>query len=569
MRDDGPMNTTQPQNAPPAETETTTEIPIGAGIDFTDPHSPLAPYYLHTSHVVAIGLLVVTFILLNRVPLWHTDVWGHLSFGRWIVQQGKVPTQEPFCPAFSDPQSAGLTANWLSQVGFYLAYATGAKFASGAGLDAEAGGVEMLRFTHATLVLLKLLFLWLAFLRLTQSPGWACAGLGAVLVLSLGNLAVIRPQVIGEVCVAGLLFILARKEISRGAVVCIPLLFLTWANAHGSFLMGLTLLGLAWVGRVAEVAWQQKTLAPKSFWQEPSCRRLFLALGIAVVAIGVVNPSGPWIYTEALAVARHPNVLAMDEWQPLKFTLGAGGHWAYGMTMLLLIGAVLLHRRWFSPTQTLFLAFLIWQPLLHQRMFVWWLLVFPWAVLPHYAAWGAAWAKEREIGGVPSFRKTLVAGMLLFLGVMWSIPLQWLLAGQPTKLEQALSDGTPLSYAKQLTQKPPQGRVFASETLADYLVWNMPEGQRECVYTHVHLFPADHWKRCLVVKFGQKDWKELLDYWQVNLILVEAELHPHLRQRLQEDKHWEILLDETGDTKKLDKRCRWLVAQRKKPLPGK
>lgn len=560
------MSITQPQATPSPMDAAEDEIPIGAGLDFTDPNSPLARYYRQTSHVVAAALLATVFILLNRVPLWHTDIWGHLAYGRVTALNWWPPSQEQFCTVFADPDAPGAQGNWLAQTGFYLAYATGAQLATWTGADPMAGGVDVLRMAYACLVNLKLLLLYLAFVRLTGSPGWACGGLAVVILLSLGNLAVIRPQVIGEVGVATLLFALSLKEIPKRFTFTLPLLMTVWANAHGSFLMGLMVLGLGTLGRMIEVVLRTGSLSPATLWRDVSVRRLLLILIISVVAIALQNPSGPWIYAQALATARHPNVLAMDEWQPLKFTLGPGGHWAYAMTLLLVVGAVVAHRRWFTPTQTLLLAFLVWQPLVHQRMFVWWLLACPWIVLPHYAAWGRAWAKNREIGGVPSLRKTLLVGMILFLAVMMSLPLQWLLNGQPTELKRSLSDGTPLTFAQELLKTPPPGRVFASETLADFLLWNAPTPQRICVYTHVHLFPADHWKWCQVVKFGQKNWRDVLDRWQVNTILVEAESHPHLRQRLQDDKEWEILLDETGDTKKIDKRCRLLLAKRKQPI---
>ncbi|HVS38939.1 MAG TPA: hypothetical protein VMS17_25500, partial [Gemmataceae bacterium] len=50
---------------------------LGAGIDFTDPHSPLAPLYLRTSGVVACAVLSVVFVIASIVPLWQSDVWGH------------------------------------------------------------------------------------------------------------------------------------------------------------------------------------------------------------------------------------------------------------------------------------------------------------------------------------------------------------------------------------------------------------------------------------------------------------------------------------------------------------
>src|SRR3954468_7281179 len=82
--------------APAAADET--PAPYGAGIDFTDPNSPLAPYYLKTVHLLAIAFLGVVFVLASHFPLWHTAVWGHMKSGRWRGEHGRIRDREPFCP---------------------------------------------------------------------------------------------------------------------------------------------------------------------------------------------------------------------------------------------------------------------------------------------------------------------------------------------------------------------------------------------------------------------------------------------------------------------------------------
>ena len=73
-----------PVGAPPGER-------VGAGIDFTDPNSPLAPFYLRTGGVVACGLLALIFVVVSSIPLWHSDVWGHLKFGEWMATHRTLP----------------------------------------------------------------------------------------------------------------------------------------------------------------------------------------------------------------------------------------------------------------------------------------------------------------------------------------------------------------------------------------------------------------------------------------------------------------------------------------------
>ena len=51
----------------------------------------------HSTAGLAAALAAV-FALASFLPLWHTDVWGHLSYGRWIVETRSLPETEPLLP---------------------------------------------------------------------------------------------------------------------------------------------------------------------------------------------------------------------------------------------------------------------------------------------------------------------------------------------------------------------------------------------------------------------------------------------------------------------------------------
>ena len=55
------------------------------------------PDWLKASKHLAIftAVLGLTFFSLNRLAIRHTDVWGHLSYGRWIAAHGELPQTEP------------------------------------------------------------------------------------------------------------------------------------------------------------------------------------------------------------------------------------------------------------------------------------------------------------------------------------------------------------------------------------------------------------------------------------------------------------------------------------------
>src|SRR5262245_14821030 len=97
------------------------EAPLGAVIAWHDPNSPLARYYLSTSQVLAIVILSVIFVVVGSAPLWHTDVWGHIKFGQWIVQHRALPAYEPNSP-YTDKTQPMIHYSWLAQATNYLIF---------------------------------------------------------------------------------------------------------------------------------------------------------------------------------------------------------------------------------------------------------------------------------------------------------------------------------------------------------------------------------------------------------------------------------------------------------------
>lgn len=550
---------------------------LGAGIDFTDPNSPLAPYYLRSSQVAAVAVLGVVFLLLCYVPVWHTDIWGHLGQGRAIVTQGRLLVNDPLCP-YSEPGMPTLHYSWLAQSGFYLVYHAGELLAGGDALNRAAGGAEMLRLMHATLVTLKLLLLLLAFRRLTGSSSAALVGILFVVLASFGNIAVLRPQVIGELFFAALLLAVSRPVMTRRALILTPLLLTVWANAHASFAVGLVLLAILIVGRSLESA-RDNHWSLRAVLADPRVRRPAAALLLSTLLVAAANPWGPLIYRNLLEMSAHPVVRLMDEWQPIRFTSG-GGRWVYIATAIFVGLGLLLARRLPTPTAIILTLVFASQPLLHQRTFVWWLMLAPWVALP---AWNSL-LERIDVESVPSFRKTLLTASLAFLAIAWSPTVRWALTGAPAPLHQALSNGTPLSVSLALRQQPqglssitevleknyPEqrytGGIFASETLGDYLLWDLPSQYPVFAYSHVHLFSPQHWQRIATVRRAEPGWQAILANHRINLVVVEAEQNARLCALLRQDADWTVVTDETGWLAKRDSRCRLFVALRVRPL---
>jgi len=542
---------------------------------------------LRTSDIVVVALLGFTFLMIDLHPMYYSDIWGHLKYGKWILSHGRLPDHEPFTP-FADQRAPYVNYQWLSQSLFYLLYHAGEIVAGGDEIRRTEGGVEWLRAFHAAVDVCRFILLLVAFRRRGGSAPLACAWLAlSVLLAGHGHLAILRPQIIGEAFFAGLLLALSRPILSPRAVVVVTLIMVLWANAHGSFTIGLVLLGLCLAGRAVDV-WIASKWDPRAAWTDPQVRRLLIALGASVVAIAILNPHGPSLYWQTLKLARHPNIATMVEWGPLTFDLRSGWHWNY--LGLIGLAAVIqaLNRKWFQASDYLLLAAFGLPPLFQQRMMVWWMMVAPWVLIPHFAAIVA-----RSRGGrchrasEPSVRKTLIALQLLIATALFSAPVRWLVNGRPDALENSAYNATPWQVVAELHATPEQkgkwlpelahglteyyregqfrGAIFSSELLGDYLLWGLAPETPIIVYSHAHLFTPVYWLHVGMTKAGMTGYQRFLDYYNVNLVVIEAAIYPDLCGLLTRDPAWLIVLDETGTRKKPNRRGHLLVALRKKP----
>jgi hypothetical protein len=554
---------------------------------------------------LAAVFLLSLFLVLNHLPLWHTDIWAHLRFGEWINSNGHLPDREPFS-AWSETKPYVPMA-WLSQVLLAWVYDWGSAFSipSVGGEGVRPGGVDALRFLAAALVAARFLLLYFAYRRYTQSASLALIGIIFCLSLSFTHIDVLRPQVFGELCLAAMLFATCKPLPSRLASWLVPLLLAIWANLHGSFLNGLLVLLGVMAGRFFQEIRESREMSPlnppvikggrnglgRQLFRSPAMRRLFRMFYLSVIAIGFLNPLGSfrW-YAETWSFAGNPNVAMMDEWQPLDWFSPSG--WVFAGSLVVVLGTHFL-ARWRSKQGINFGHWLLvlcfgLQVIFYQRMLPWWAMLAPYVCL-------SAWKRIQDRGErsgvrgqtVPSpltshtspltakrWMSWVVVILALWVGFSWSTLGLLVLQKQATPLDQSLHPGTPRlviqamlqpslpTIPKDLTDwlRTSHGPIFCSETLGDYLLFASP--RPPIIYSHVQLFPVEHWQRCLAVKNGDQGWAGILRTWNANMVLVEAELHPRLCGLLRQDKEWKVIVDEAGKTSKRDPKARHFLAVR-------
>lgn len=556
------------------------EIQIGAGLDLDSPESYFRGFAIRTSHVLAVALIASVFVVMNFMPLWHTDTWAHLKSGQLICENLKLPDGNPFAPLLEEPIPSNHYC-WFSQVLIFQIFQLGEYVALLTNTSSLRGGIDALRFFLAFLVALRLALLITTYWKVGSSWRMAILSTLGIVVLYGANMAIFRPQMIGETFFVVLMFLLSSTRNKRLPFFIAALLVL-WANTHGSYAIGLVLLTLVILGKLLDLAWAEKNWRVWQLIRHEEVAPLVTSWLASVLGVAVLNPAGPWIYLRTIRMAQHPVVLLMDEWQPLQFHLGSGGHWGYLLTVLAMVAGIIYARRLPNAAGIILLLFFGLQPLRYQRGMVWFLMIVPWVVLPLLQG-------KFQSCSVPSVRKSAVAVLLCVIAFLWSIPGQWIVSGEPAPQTRSLSQGTPWQIADVLEGKEVDsnkdlaklsqwlsknfpssgryaGRIFTSETSGDYILYSLPDDCPVFMYSHVHLFTKNYWDRFSAVRFGTPFCRKVLDHYKIDLIVVEAELNPKLRAKLYLDRDWEIVLDETGEKKITDYRNRLLVAIRKVPM---
>jgi hypothetical protein len=140
--------------------------------------------------------------------------------------------------------------------------------------------------------------------------GLLCVEVGVAVTLSLDD----RPQMVSYFFLALLLLILSLARRQRGWLYTIPVLFLVWANMHGSFLLGLGILALEVISASVRVRIGRVTVSDPL-----SARPALITLAASAVAT-LINPFGPRVYESALGVTFNSSIRQLiQEWQSPDF----------------------------------------------------------------------------------------------------------------------------------------------------------------------------------------------------------------------------------------------------------
>jgi len=465
-------------------------------------------------------IFCLLFLFFSWQPLWHTDLWGHLAFGRQLVETRSLSRLEGLltvAPDFPLRDTA-----WLSQIIGYFVH--------------EISGIAGLQILYASCLTAILLILWRVFSRDGVSVWLSSMGIAFYLGIAWEQLKIIRPQLGGLICYLLLFLLLTGRTKTRRDWFFIPAIFALWANLHGSFPIGLLMLGCFLLGdmmnkdqaRVAEIDGRAKPLA-----------RHFLFFLLCLIAV-CFNPYGLAIYNAVLEISANPNVKNLEEWKPINLTMNQG-QWGLVAVILFVIVKLLARRKTDIAHWLLILGTGL-ATLWSSRMILWFAPAIVYAILLQAQR---LWDRKR-IPSTPQkcHSPTFLHGglrIVILISTFFFTPLCWeFVTGKNQDPHRSLSSETPIDAVEFLVQTGGEGIVFNRFEWGDYLLWKSEGKIKPFAFSHAHLIPKDVWRDYLQILGGSEKSLVLLDRYHIDVVLIDPNRQNKLYKLLEKNSAWQV-----------------------------
>ncbi len=323
------------------------------------------------------------FTIIVPTALRDGDTGWHLATGAWIVAHARVPTTDPF--SFTATGRPWVAHEWLSELAMYASY----RAAGWSGLIVLTGTAMAALFALVACEVRR----WL-------SPR---ASVVALLMLVTGLLPSLlaRPHILAlPILAAWLIVLLHARERDRPPPLGFALVMLVWANAHGSFVFGLALVGVFALEALITAA--------------PSDRRRVVlgwgAFGAVCAITATATPAGfdglifPF-YVDRLKLLAH-----LNEWRPADFATFSG----FEAILLATLAVLLLRPARIPPVRLMLLLGVLHLALQHTRQEIVLVVV---GILILAKPLGKAWTTKTTSPTTPHHESRSIGIVVLLLAI--------------------------------------------------------------------------------------------------------------------------------------------------------
>jgi hypothetical protein len=482
--------------------------------------------------------------------LWDGGTCRHLETGVEFVQHLRIPDTNYVSALF--PKVPCLTHSFFGDIAYAVFYQLW-----------QLNGVVLLASTATVLGLT-----WTY--QLARARGLGPVVGPILLVLGLAACSMhwsARCHIFSYLCFLALFYLQFMSGLSeRKKTALTALVLLLWVNIHGSFLIGLFVLGVKLVADWLELSWGEKESARRLKWD-------LTALGAAAMAI-CFNLRGPGFYTYVAGYLSHPMILLKsNEWRSLDFSLGFQT-WSALFVYLILVALWVVPgfrpRLWeFLLVTALFLAGL------HTMRLI------PYMVIAALLAMGPAWLFVRkkvlsslarvqpasagaESEGLKAadgwLRRLLVAILLMEIRVekqerasklgapvylaAFGVMAAFFLFTPALKIKDFNPERLPVKAVDYIAEHQLSGLGFIYDNWGGYLHWRL--GRPVFIDDWTDFYPVPFLEEYVATLMGQAGWQERLDRYKIQYVLIPRSTL--LGQALLQSPQWRrAFQDEAGE----------------------
>jgi hypothetical protein len=521
-----------------------TQTPASEDISSAEIGAAVVPQRgLRLAHLWAILPVAIAWFATSISFIEPYDIWWNIKSGQLMAQCGRwdfscflgsdVLVWTPVRLPYSNPQ-------WGSQLIFYWLYSAS----------------PYLLLTARTLIIATTtaILVWLCFQR-SKSLRLACMVTLLVLFTGWTNYGM-RPQLLAFLPFIAFFFLLENKDAHPRWLLLLTPIMIFWVNIHGSFFLGVALMGIYALGAIFEKLTNsdgRRWLVSKAAAWQLGC---FIAAALATLA----NPYITGIYSYFFIATNDPIARAFNiEWQAPTIYDGTGI--LFYSNLAIFLASAYLSKRRMRPTEILLVLAFGYLALTSIRNVLWW----GWVTAPIMAANFATFTASRairhaELGTQNSKLKTqnlssprrvelpvlnwilaiILLGSALAFTPLWR-PINPLV---PAAQKHALADNTPTKLADFIKQTRPPAPLFSYMEWGGYLEWELYPQYKLFIDGRFEAREVQVWKDYLAVSRARADWQKILDSYHVNTLILNKDFHADLIRAIETSPTWRRIYDD-------------------------
>lgn len=497
------------------------------------------------AHLWAIIPMAIAWFASGIDVIEPFDFWWNVKSGQIMMQTGQFLSTDVL--VWSPVREPYMNPQWGSQLLFYWAFAL--------------SPYVLLTLRAAIITATVGMLLWLCIWR----SGSLRAGSIATMVAYFAawtNYGM-RPQLFAFLPFVGFLFLLERKDaFPRWLPLLVPIM-LFWVNVHGSFFLGIAMLGIYGLGTIIE-KWPTAEGRKWLFSKAAGWQALWFVLAAAA---SLVNPYTAGIYNYFFIATNDPIARALNvEWQPPTISSGTG--LLFTLQVVVFLASLYLSKRKLRATEIILVAAFGYLALTSLRNVMWW----GWITAPVMAANFSYWAAKRReareakfaeaallaendpttdpapVAQKPKTVEIYAANLLLVLivagGALLYTPL-WRQANPlvAEKQKPALAESTPSELAAFLKKGTTPAPLFNYMEWGGYLEWELfqygpPHTGQMFIDGRFEARQVDVWEDYLSVSRGRADWQKTLDKYGIKTMVLNKDFQADLLPFIEASNIW-------------------------------